>query len=373
MKELNIFHDTARDPYAYVEKWKKSSNKKVIGYFCTYAPEELIYAADVLPFRIFSTHGDIKLAEAHLQAYSCLMVRSGLEDALSQRLHFLDGTLFPHTCDSIQRLSDIWRLNAGFPLHYDIILPVRLDTKAAKEYMVDVFIKFKEELENGLGKVFSKEELKKTVRVYNRIRKHIANIYELRSQFPELISGGDMHDVVKTALVMDRNDLCEHLDALYKKLDAKKREVRLSEQKRIIISGGICNHPDIYSILEEFGAVVVWDDLCSGGRFFTGEIDENLDPVEAIAQRYLKRVVCPSKHSGLYSRGDNLVKLAKRHNADGVVFLILKFCDPHSFDYPYMKTCLDNEDIPNMLLEVDAQLSSSGQLRTRLETFVSML
>ena len=52
-------------------------------------------------------------ADAHLQAYSCSLVRGALEDALAGRLDFLDGAMvFPHTCDSIQRLSDIWRMNA---------------------------------------------------------------------------------------------------------------------------------------------------------------------------------------------------------------------------------------------------------------------
>jgi len=28
------------------------------------------------------------------------------------------------------------------------------------------------------------------------------------------------------------------------------------------------------------------------------------------------------------------------------VFLLLKFCDPHAFDYPYIKEMLDKENIP---------------------------
>ena len=36
----------------YATEWKKRTGGKIIGYFCTYVPEELIYAAGILPVRI---------------------------------------------------------------------------------------------------------------------------------------------------------------------------------------------------------------------------------------------------------------------------------------------------------------------------------
>ena len=55
------------------------------------------------------------------------------------------------------------------------------------------------------------------------------------------------------------------------------------------------------------------------------------------------------------------------------IFMLLKFCDPHAFDYPYLKECLDREGIKNMLIEMDDQQQSLGQLSTRLETFIQMI
>ena len=112
-------------------------------------------------------------------------------------------------------------------------------------------------------------------------------------------------------------------------------------RKRIFLSGGVCNHPDIYTIIEEAGGAVVGDDLCTGSRYFSGLIDEKADPVTAIADRYLERVVCPAKHRGLTDRADHLVRLVREKQAQGVIFFLLKFCDPHAFDYPYLKEALD--------------------------------
>ena len=65
--------------------------------------------------------------------------------------------------------------------------------------------------------------------------------------------------------------------------------------------------------------------------------------------------------------------MVRESKADGVVFLLLKFCDPHAFDYPYIKEMLDKENIPCMLLDMEEQLPSEGQLQTRFETFVQIL
>ena len=91
------------------------------------------------------------------------------------------------------------------------------------------------------------------------------------------------------------------------------------------------------------------------------------------AQRYLDRVICPAKHLQLKGRGENLIRMVRKSKADGVVFLLLKFCDPHAFDYPYIKEMLEAQKIPCMLLDMEAELPSAGQLQTRFETFIQIL
>ncbi len=375
MEALDKIKRISKDPYSYALNLKQATGKPVIGNFCSYTPEELIYAAGGIPFRLFGTKDDISMADAHLQAYCCSLVRGGLEDALNGNLSFLDGTVFPHTCDSIQRLSDIWRLNADFAFHIDVVLPVKLDTESAKIYMVDVINGFKKNLEAALNITITRENLTKSIIVYNRIRKMLGEIYEIRSNSPDSISAADVYHIIKASMVMERDELLELLIKLLDELKNKATGSTLDtkNKKRIMLSGGICNHPDIYTALEESGAEVIWDDLCTGSRYFEGEINETGGPIEAIADRYLTRIVCPAKHMGMTVRGESLVHQAKKHDAAGVIFLLLKFCDPHAFDYPYLKQFLDDAGIPSILLEVEEQLPSDGQLKTRFETFVDML
>jgi benzoyl-CoA reductase subunit C len=374
MKQIEECYQILKDPNGYVKRFKAESGRKVIGTFCSYAPEEIILAAGAHPFRLFGSGEKIRLVEAHLQSYCCSLVRGALEDALGGRLVFLDGVVFPHTCDSIQRLSDIWRLNVAACFHLDLVLPVKLDTDGARQYMIDVLSRFRGDLGEKLGVSISDEALRDAIRTMNRIRAALTRIYDLKGKRPEILRGSDLYALVRAAMIMDRGRIANLLEEVAAELENKgATEAAASPKKRIFLSGGVCNHPDIYTIIEEAGGAVVGDDLCTGSRYFSGQIDEKADPVTAIANRYLERVVCPAKHRGLTDRADHLVRLVREKQAQGVIFFLLKFCDPHAFDYPYLKEALDREGITSMLIEVEDRLPADGQLRTRFETFVEMI
>jgi len=374
MKPIEECHRILKDPDGYVKSLKAETGTKAVGYFCSYVPEEIILAAGAHPIRLFGSGEKIRLAEAHLQSYCCSLVRGALEDALSGRLAFLDGVVFPHTCDSIQRLSDIWRLNVSSCLHFDVVLPVKLDTGSARQYVIDVLKRFRLELAKKLGVTISDDDLRAAIRTMNRIRAALTRICDLMGERPEILEGSDYHALVRAAMIMDRTRAASLLEEVV--AEVKKKSVSMAAawpKKRIVLSGGVCNHPDIYTIIGEAGGAVVGDDLCTGSRWFSGLVDEGSDPVEAIAGRCLDRIVCPAKHRGLTERADHLVRLVRKKRAQGVIFFLLKFCDPHAFDYPYLKEALDREKVPSMLVEVEDRLPADSQLRTRFEAFVEML
>ena len=375
MQEIKIFHDALNDISGLVSNIRKqleTKNKKIIGHLCSYTPEEIIHAAGFHPMRLFSSKSDIILAENHLQAYCCSLVRGVLEDSLSGRLDFLDGTVFPHTCDSIQRLSDIWRMQKKYSFFADVVLPVKLNTKSSRTYMVDVLTKFKKEIETAAGKKITDKDLHASIKTFNVIRKNLSEIYELQSNKPGIIKGSDLYALVKGSMIMDRDEAASLLPVIAAKL--KKMKVPEKQGKRIIISGSICDSPDIYTAIEDAGGVIVGDDLCTGQRWFEGEIDaKNENPVDAIADRLMTRITCPAKHTDPVARGEHIVSLAKKNRADGVIFMLLKFCDPHAFDYPYLKEFLEKQNIKTILIEIDDQQQNAGQLSTRFETFIHMI
>ena len=370
---LKPFYDASANPNDYAKHWQEKNKDNVIGYFCSYAPEEIILASGALPFRIFNTGSRTTLADTHLQAYSCSLVRGAMDDALTGQLDFLKGTVFPHTCDSIQRLSDIWRMNTGFDFHIDVVLPVILNSESARVYMVEVLKKFKRDLGKALGIEIFREQIISAVETYNTIRKYLKRLHDIRIQNPETLSATDLYTIIKSSMIMDRRVLPALLSELIEHLLETRQKIHHQMGKRVVLAGGFCNMPEIFGTIEMAGGSVITDDFCTGTRYYDGLINTENDIFEAIADRYLKKISCPAKHSGLYSRGEHIVNLAKKSQADGVIFLHLKFCDPHAFDYPYIKSMLDKEDIPSLLFEIEDQLQSEGQYRTRCEAFMEML
>lgn len=373
MKHMEQMRKAARDPQGYAQAYKERTGGKVVGTFCSYAPEEIILAAGALPLRMFSGKNGIHLADRHLQSYCCSLVRGVLEDALSGAWKGLDGVVFPHTCDSIQRLSDIWRINIPYGFHADVVLPVKLNTNSARDYLVDVLGAFRSDLEKKLDVRISDDALRTSMDLSGRLRRALRRIYEMRAQHPDAVSGADVYGIMKASMIMDRQELLALLEEAIMEHGAGKGAEAAGRCKRIVLSGGICDFPDVYTMIEEEGGAVVWDDLCMGSRAFAGDYAAQEDPIAAIAGRYLERIVCPAKHNGLTNRADHLIRMVRERNACGVIILLMKFCDPHAFDYPYLKNALDREGIPNLLLEVEDQLPPEGQLRTRFAAFLEML
>ncbi len=367
---INKFREVAENPYDYLRKLKTESGKKMIGSTCSFTPEEFILAAGAHPFRIIGESKSLSGADAHIQSYGCSMVRGMLEDGLSGKLDFSDGVVFPHACDAIQRLSDIWRLNIK-SLHFDVLLPVKLDTPPAKSYFVKVLLRFKKDLEQMLATIIDDEALKEAIMLMNKMRSRLIRLYELQSERPGLISGKDLSAIVKASMMMEKQEVVGLLDVVLEVLE--KSPAPEKKVKRILISGSMCGHPDIYNMIEDKGAVVVWDDLCSGTRYFEGLVEENKEPVQSIANRFTSRYVCPAKHLGVKFQMENLKKLISTHKIDGILFMLLKFCEPFSFDYPDIKKELETMEIPFLLIEMDRHNEVDEQMRTRIETILEIL
>jgi bzd-type benzoyl-CoA reductase N subunit len=375
MKQSEECLQIIKDPNDYARKLKRE--KKIVGTLCSYTPEEIIVAAGAHPFRLFGSGEKVRFADAHLQSYCCSLARGVLEDALAGRLEFLDGVVFTHTCDTMQRLSDIWRINISGPFHLDVILPVKLDTQSARRYFKNVLQTFREELGAKLGVTISDNDLLNAIRTGNRIRKAFVRIYERINDYPGIIKGEELYLLDRAAMMMDKPRLIDLLEETLAELSTGKEVASAvvgPSAKRIFLEGGICNHPGIYKIIEEAGGKVVGDNLCTGFRYFNGLVDEeNPDPIIAIADRYMERMICPAKHLGITDRAERLVEMVLEKRTQGVIFFFLKFCDPHAFDYPYLREALEKAGIPSLVVEVEDQLQAEGQLRTRLEAFIEMI
>lgn len=369
--KITYLSQIATEPYSYMKKYKENNNVTVIGHFCSYTPEEILHAFGLVPFRILGSDGAISMADAHLQGYSCSLVRSALEAVLRGKLDFLSGTLFSHTCDSMQCLADIWEKNSSFKYHDTLVLPVKLEGPGVKDYLIAELERFIYGLEKFTNSKFNEDNLKQSINIYNHGRELLKSLTEYSRANPGQISSADMYRIYLAAMVMPREEFNIKIKALQEELPNKS--VVKNDLIPIVVAGGFLGSADVLEVIDKSGGLVVSNDLCTGQRYFEADLNISENPLEAIANRMLERPICPAKHVSLEHRGNHLLRLVNNSGAKGVILLHLKFCDPHAYDYPYLRQTLEASQIPSLILEIDTQAGASGQLRTRIEAFMEML
>ena len=91
----------------------------------------------------------------------------------------------------------------------------------------------------------------------------------------------------------------------------------------------------------------------------------------ALSRRYMKNnCACFTPNPG---RIDDIIRLAKEYNVDGVIDTNLKFCCLYDTERYSVERALNEAGIPVLGIETDYTDSDAEQLRTRIEAFVEML
>ena len=345
-------------------------DRKSIGFFCSYVPEELIHAAGGHPFRLMGTPIKISHAQAHLPPYCCHLVKSSLESLLQEELHFLKGIVFTHSCDSMLGLSDIWALQKPFPIHFNFMIPSHLDSQQSRVYLKEEIERFNDYLNSHIGKI-TPQNLKASIQLFNHIRESQKELYDRRSKDASQLPGKAFAQIIRAGYLMDRSRYLELLKELLGALEEKSEGNK--DRVPVYVAGNMTHSDTWFSLIEETGPLIVQDDLCSGARTFRLAVREDLDPMEALTERYFNSYFCPTKYRGAQAHVESLLKDVQDSGAKGVIFLLYKYCEAHFFDYPDLKAALESKGIPTLLLEVEDPSSSIGQLKIRTQAFVEML
>jgi benzoyl-CoA reductase/2-hydroxyglutaryl-CoA dehydratase subunit BcrC/BadD/HgdB len=345
-------------------------DRKAIGFFCPYISEELLHAAGFLPLRLMGTPVKMSHVQAHLPSNCCHLVKSSLESLLQGDLDFLQGVIFTQTCDSMQGLSDIWAHQRRLPLHFNLMVPTNLDSEHSRHYLKAEIERFKGFLESHSGKM-TPERLKASIQLFNRVREKIGEIYTRRRKGLTSWSGGFFAQIIRAGYLIDRARYLELLEELLNALPEQTEDRK--DLVPVYLSGNMVHSESYFSLIEEAGAMVVQDDLCCGARTLRLRVAEDVDPIEALTQRYFTSFFCPTKHQGSRAHEETLLREVQESGARGVIFLLYKYCEAHYFEYPDLKTALESKGIPCLLLDVEDPSQSLGQLKIRLQAFVEML
>ena len=313
--------------------------------------------------------------DGYLPSFGCSFVRTALELGLDGTLKCLAGVGFSHTCDSIQVLSGIWSQVLQDQFVTNIIFPEKLEEPESHRFLVKELELFRNNLEEYFEVSIKEDQLWKSIDIYEKKRQLLAQLYQWRRVNPGALKGSDILNVVNSGMLMEpekHNRLLEELlSHLSKKELSKNNTNRLA---KVVLAGNICAFPDIIDLIEDSGALVVDDNLCTGSRSFSMsgslELKRGKDPLSYIAGTYLDKFSCPVKYNAQIKRDETLLSIVDNSKADGVIFLLLRLCEPYSYDYTFLKKALDKKACPSLVIEYEQQTESFDQIQTRIEAFV---
>jgi len=364
------FKDWYENRHDYAKKWKERTGGKVIGTFCTYVPEEILYAADILPVRILGSHEPQDVSEQHIFAMFCPFCRDCLAQGLMGRFDYLDGITIAQSCLHIRQAFTSWDLHIPVDFKYYLPHPMHVQSPHAIPYLTEELKAFKKAIEEWTGKLITDGDIKRGIEIMNKNRKLLRQVYELRKSPNPPLTGLEAMYMVVSSQMVDKREHNKALEELLEKLPSRT----LGEPgERLMILGSEDDDTEFVAMVEDLGARIVIDEHCTGTRYFYEEVNTNGDALASIAERYVKRVPCPSKDWPERTRLDHIVKLAKDYDVKGAIVMQMKFCDPHELDTPAIKEALEIEvGIPIIFLEFDVTVPI-GQFKTRVEAFLEII
>lgn len=367
---MEKFKEWYQKRHEYAQEWKNKTGGKVVGYFCTYVPEEILYAAGVLPVRILGSHEPQDVTEPHIFGMYCPFCRDCLAQGLKGRYDYLDGIMIAQSCLHIRQTFTSWKLHIPIDFSYYLPMPNNVQSKRALPYLTGELRVLKKALEKWTGRAITDEDLNRGIEIMNKSRKLTRDLYELRKQPNPVLTGLEAMYAVVASQMVDKNNYNETLQGILEKLP--QRPVEKDSKVRLMILGSENDDTEFLQMVESLGAIFVVDDHCTGSRYFWNEVTPNQNPLEAIASRYVERVPCPSKDWPERTRMEHIKKLAQDWEVQGAIVIQQKFCDPHELDIPATIESLKQIGIPAQFLEFDVTVPL-GQFKTRVEAFLEML
>jgi benzoyl-CoA reductase/2-hydroxyglutaryl-CoA dehydratase subunit BcrC/BadD/HgdB len=346
----------------------ENSDKLKVGWLSIYVPEEIIYAANMLPYHISGENGhNFPKASTHMHSNLCPYVLSSFEEVLDGIHNFSSGTIFVNACDARRRLYDVWKHFDSSKFLYLLDFS-KVVNSHAKKYFRRQLENFVHAMEKHFHCKITEESLSQSIHFWNETRSMLNELYELRRAGKVSITSSQAIKIVKAGMTGLR-------DMFNRKLSRLLREIRgssntITEKKyKILLCGSFFDQVKIAEIVEDYGAEIACENVSMGIKYFEGEVDTTIDPLTALADYYLEKATC-ARMTDFKKRFDHILSLVQNYNIQSVIYFTLKFCDNNLLDFPLVKKKLNEKGVPVFLMESERTIENTEQIKTRIIAFL---
>ena len=368
IEEMN---EIVSDPKKTVQTQINETGKKAIGCFPVYCPEEIVYAANMLPIGMWGGQTDISLAKSYLPAFCCSIIQSCLEFGMRGVYNDLSAVIIPGHCDTLKCIGQDWLYAVPNIKCIPLVHPHNRKIEAGVTFLVKQYEKIKESIEESAGYEITDEALNESIKVYNEHRKAMRDFVKAAALHPEIITPIARHTVIKSGFFMDKAIHTDKVKELTSLINANP--IKEWNGSKVIVTGIMAEPNDLLQLFEDNNIAIVGDDLAQETRQFRTDVPEGDAPLTRLAQMWSDMEGCSLLYDPEKKRGQMLIDLVEETGADGVVISMMKFCDPEEYDYPIYKTQLEKKDIPMLYVEIDQQMANNEQARTRIQAFAELL
>ena len=199
------FQAVAASPARQLDNYK-AAGKKVIGVLPYYAPEELVYAAGMVPMGIWGSNTKtISKAKEYCATFYCTIAQLALEMLLDGTMDQLDGIITPTICDTLRPMSQNIRVSMKKLNKMPTIFlahPQNRKPAYGLKFCIDQYTNVKTALEEISGAPITDEALKEAIKVYNASRAARREFVKLAGEHCDVITPTLRSAVLKAAWFM---------------------------------------------------------------------------------------------------------------------------------------------------------------------------
>ena len=369
--EISLFDELLAEPLNRLAEQAMDERRVPVGYTCSYVPETLLSAGRLFPVRLRAPGiAGTELADTYLSNVICSYTKSLLEFALGGAYDRLGGWVFTANCDHMRRLVDNLEYLRRPAFSHTLDVPHKRGGPALDWFTEELSVLAKR-LSEHFGVSAAGDDLAAAIRDRNAFARVLKTIGDLRKHDPPLITGGEFHRIMVASLVTPKNLFLPLAEDFHR--NAVERGGVGTFRARIMVAGGELD--DIYFIdtIESQGGLVVADRFCTGSLPGLDPVPETGDPLRAVAEHTLYKVLCPRMMEEFDERAAAIRETVREYRADGVIIQTIKFCDTWGVEGSTLTSELRSAGIPVLRLEREYRHTGEGQLRTRVQAFIESM
>jgi len=364
--------------FTSAREWKEAEEgRKVIGYMPVYVPRELIHAGGMLALGVLGGGDSLEVihGDAYYQSYICRIPRSTIELAITKRIDFVDGMLFPSICDVIRNLSGMWKLMMPdvYVRYFDV--PQNFKDSIGGNYYAQELEELRHGLEGVCGRKITDDDIRRSTAIFNENRRLVEEVYAFRAKSPWKAPSFEVYLLMRAGMVLPVEDHSQLMQDYLAAAEAEDRPMR--DNCRIVIQGSFCEQPPLNLVksIELAGCYIVDDDYMLVTRWLMGDVPLDGDPIANLATSFLHQSVetaAKYEPDGI-RKGSYLLETVRKRAAEGVIFAAPSFCDPALLDRPMLVRVLNDQKIPNISFKYAENSGQMQPIREQAGTFADSI